>query len=145
MNQRVPQSNPDLVELEIANYLPKIGKHYQEKISFICILGIAGFCIIISLYIQKTWDKAHNFLSNLLPHLEDPDEPSDGVVDISSEKVTSIASNVGETLNKMFMKLNDEIVDAKCDFGNIISAKGSRSSLDVIKPYGNGVLLDHLK
>ena len=37
MNQRVPQSNPDLVELEIANYLPKIGKHYQEKISFICI------------------------------------------------------------------------------------------------------------
>lgn len=109
MNQRVPQSNPDLVELEIANYLPKI--------------GIAGFCIIISLYIQKTWDKAHNFLSNLLPHLDDPDEPSDGVVDISSEKVTLVASNVGETLNKMFMKLNDEIVDAKCDFGNIISTK----------------------
>ena len=25
MNQRVPQNNPDLVELEIANYLPKIG------------------------------------------------------------------------------------------------------------------------
>ena len=27
MNQRVPQSNPDLVELEIANYLPKIGSY----------------------------------------------------------------------------------------------------------------------
>ena len=93
--------------------------------SIIFISGIAGFCIIISLYIQKTWDKAHNFLSNLLPHLDDPDEPSDGVVDISSEKVTSVASNVGETLNKMFMKLNDEIVDAKCDFGNIVSAKGN--------------------
>ena len=133
MNQRVPQSNPDLVELEIANYLPKIGlyKHNQE-ISLICILGIAGFCIIISLYIQKTWDKAHNFLSNLLPHLEDPDESSDGVVDISSEKVTSVASNVGETLNKMFMKLNDEIVDAKCDFGNIISAKGRNNSQTII-------------
>ena len=24
----------------------------------------------------------------------------------------------------MFMKLNDDIVDAKCDFGNIISPKG---------------------
>jgi len=109
MNQRVPQSNPDLVELEIANYLPKI--------------GIACFFVIVSLYIQKTWDTAHNFLSNLLPRIDELDESPDEVVDISSEKITSVASNVGETLNKMFMKLNDEIVDAKCDFGNVISAK----------------------
>ena len=31
MNQRVPQSNPDLVELEIANYLPKIGLYNQNN------------------------------------------------------------------------------------------------------------------
>ena len=87
-------------------------------------LGIAGFCIIISLYIQKTWDTAHNFLSNLLPGLEEIDDPSNEVGDFSSDKTTSVATNVGETLNKMFMKLNDDIVDAKCDFGNIISPKG---------------------
>ena len=69
--------------------------------------------------------KAHNFLSNLLPHIDELDGSSEEVQDLSSEKITSVATNVGETLNKMFMKLNDDIVDAKCDLANIISPKGT--------------------
>ena len=103
-----------------------IHRHPLGFAIFIFILGIASLFFIVTLYIQKTWDKARNILTDLLPGLEDLDEQdADSLhTDDVMIKSTGVSQNVGNIMNTMFMRINDEIVDAKCDIENIISPKG---------------------